>query len=256
APGQRGTFRIVPGRLRKGLAPAAVQRNPGTKNAPRRARSWSVGGSSGSAQQEIGDDAGGDGHQQEVAVVVPHPAVTPRRVAQAIAVVVVHHVDRPLVMVHVAAPGPARRTDVARGRVVVANHRAVMDHHRARVAVIAVVAAVPTLVAVITAVVTARMTVVATVVAVVPAAVVPATVVVAVAMAATAVVVGQRDGRRGRRRKRQHQGGAPLESEIHVFLQVAVRAVRTPGGVGRLSIVAAAPALPEGAFAPPAITPV
>src|SRR5690606_41609079 len=104
--------------------------------------------------------------------------------------------------------------------------------------------------------VTARRAVEGKEVAVVTASFVLTAVVVAETRAAAAFVCGQRDDRRGRRRKCQHQGGAPLESEIHVFLQVAVRTVRTPGGVGRLSIVAAEPVLPKGAFARSAITPV
>src|SRR5690606_27622168 len=103
--------------------PAPRPARPGTKEgAPAGAPSGRLRGKpprgTASAQDRVHDQAGGDGDQQVVAVVVAHPAMAVRRVAQAVAVVVVDHVDRALVVVDVAATGPARAA-VARGRSVV-----------------------------------------------------------------------------------------------------------------------------------------
>src|SRR5690606_38479622 len=78
--------------------------------------------------------------------------------------------------------------------------------------VTAVVATVVAMVPPVLAVLAARLRMVA----VVPAALVA--VVVAGAVASAPVVVGHGNGRGGGGRQRQHQGGAPLESTVHVSL--------------------------------------
>src|SRR5690606_16919817 len=63
-------------------------------------------------QDQVGDDARGDGHQQHVAPVVAHPVVPVRRAAQLVTRVIVDHVDRAAVVVAVALsarPGMGRR---------------------------------------------------------------------------------------------------------------------------------------------------
>ena len=126
-----------------------------------------------------------------------------RRVPQAVAAVVVHHVDRALVVVHVAAARPGRRAGPV-AAVVVHHDRAVMHHPHRRTHVPAVVAPV----------VAARLAMVAVI-----APVVPAPVVVALAMVAATVGVGQGRGRRRDGGDGEEQGGAPLQSWIHVCLR-------------------------------------
>src|SRR5690606_22445913 len=86
------------------------------------ARPWRSGSV---VQDQVGDHAGGDRHQEHVAAVVAHPVVAVRRVAQVVARVVVHHVDRAMVVVMEAL---ATRPDMARRR---GRRRTVVDHDRA-----------------------------------------------------------------------------------------------------------------------------
>src|SRR5690606_9018083 len=178
------------------------------------------------------------------------PAVAARRVAQAVAVVVVHHVDRALVVVDISAAGPARRAVMARSRLVMADHGAVDHPHRGAIAMVAaVVAAVVAVVPAVVAVVAAGLAVVAPVVAAVlamVAAVLAELAPVMVAMAA-AVVVGQ--GGRGHGRQRHGQDGAP-GGELQVHASSPGPRRPQPDGVGRLSAAAPESILPE-AFAGP-----
>src|SRR5690606_14572959 len=151
-----------------------------------------------SAKVHVRYQTGGDGDQEHIAVVVAHPAVAVRRMAQAVAVVVVDHVHRAVVVMDIAAAGPARRADVARRRMVVVDHRAVV-HYAHGGTVVAVVAPV-----------------VATVVPglAVVAAVVPqfGPGVVAIPVAAPAAVG---HGRGGHRRHGHGKHGRPGELQVH-----------------------------------------
>src|SRR5690606_8731514 len=184
------------------------------------------------------------GDQQVVAVVVAHPAMAVRRVAQAVAVVVVDHVDRALVVVDVAATGPARAA-VARGRIVV-DHGPVVDHGGAVVDHVhrraALVPGAP-VVAVVAALV-AGLAVVAAVLAVLAA--------VVIAMAVAAAAIGERGS--GHRGQRHGKDGPPGEPQVHGSVS-KVHASPT-GGVPRLSAGEPESILPANGCKGVAITPV
>src|SRR5690606_3733109 len=133
-------------------------------------------------QDQVGDDPGGHRHQQEVAGIAATPVVSPRWLAQAIAVVVVDRVGAAVAGAVIAvAARPARRAavDDDRSRSVVA---VAMDHAWRRVIDDAtIVAAVMSVTTAIGAAVVA--------VAVVPIATVAVVLAVVVAVAVATVVV-------------------------------------------------------------------
>ena len=73
------------------------------------------GGGAVSVEQHLGDDSGRDRDQQEIAPIVAPPVIAARRLAQAVAVVIVHDVGRRIAAGVVArAARPARVCLVAR----------------------------------------------------------------------------------------------------------------------------------------------
>src|SRR3546814_18602456 len=80
-------------------------------------------------QDQVGDDARGDCHQQVVAGVAAAPVVAARRAAQAVAVVVVDHVGAAVAGPAIAmAAAPARRATVHDNRPRRVVPRTAMDH--------------------------------------------------------------------------------------------------------------------------------
>src|SRR5690606_20802333 len=82
-----------PANCKPPAAPAPARRAPGCPPAPETqpaTRRWPAGGRLGPdgpgsvVQDQVGDDAGGDGHQEHVAAVVADPVVAVRRTAQVV----------------------------------------------------------------------------------------------------------------------------------------------------------------------------